>query len=257
MKQRIITGVLLIIGVIIFVGLGGLPLQLMCALIALIASKEIMDVTKGLPKVVQGLVYLFTLILYFSYPSELMVPSHLIFIFIIAIYMCVVLLEDFKVDYAFVLISMVPLVVCGIRGFYTITELHGKMNLAYLALATYGSDTGAYFSGFFFGKHKLIERLSPKKTIEGSIGGCIIGTLLASILGFMFDLSMNPIQFIILAFILTITSQFGDLTFSSLKRRYQIKDYGTILPGHGGVIDRTDSFIVNVIVYVVFFTLVV
>ena len=62
MKQRIITGVLLIIGVIIFVGLGGLPLQLMCALIALIASKEIMDVTKGLPKVVQGLVYLFTLI---------------------------------------------------------------------------------------------------------------------------------------------------------------------------------------------------
>lgn len=255
MKQRIITGVLLIIGVVIFIGLGGLPLQLMCALIALIASKEIMDVTKEIPKAIQLLVYAFTLILYFAYPSELMVPSHLIFIFMIAIYMCVVLFKDFKVDHAFVLIGMIPLVVCGIRGFYTITELHGKMNLAYLALATYGCDTGAYFSGYLFGKHKLIERLSPKKTIEGSIGGCIIGTLLASILGFMVNLNMTPIQFITLGFILTVTSQFGDLTFSSLKRRYGIKDYGTILPGHGGVIDRTDSFIINVVVYTVFFIL--
>lgn len=260
MKQRVITGLALVAGVIFFLSVAGIPLLLMCALISLIATKEILDVInkdKDLPLQVQILTYLFTLVFYFAYPQELMVPSHLFFMFMIAIYMCVVLFKEFSVEKAFVLVSMIPLVVSGIRGFYTITTLHSRFNLLYLGLATYGCDTGAYFSGYFFGKHKLIERLSPKKTVEGAIGGVIIGTILASVLGFMVDLGMSPIQFILLAAVLTITSQFGDLTFSALKRQYQIKDYGTILPGHGGVIDRTDSFIFNVVVYVIVFTFLV
>lgn len=260
MKQRIITGVLLIIGTIFFITVGGLPLNLMCGLVAMIAANEVMSVmktTQPIPVVIQGIVYVLTALLYFAYPQELLIPSHMFFLFMIVMYMCVILFEDFKVDYSFLLIAILPLVIVGIRGMYTITELHGPMNFAFLACATFGCDTGAYFSGFLFGKHKLIERLSPKKTVEGAIGGIVIGTLLASIVGIVFNIGLSVTQTILLAFILTITSQFGDLTFSALKRRYGIKDFGNILPGHGGVIDRTDSLIFNTVVYVIFFTLIV
>lgn len=256
MKQRIITGALLALGAVLFIYLGGWPLRIICAIIALLGTKELLGVikqTKTLPIYIEVVCYSFALLMYGLYPTQLMVPSHIFFLYMLLIYAGVILFEDFKIDDAFILVGLLPLCMTGIRGMYTITTLHGQMNFAYLAVATFGCDTGAYFSGYFFGKHKLIERLSPKKTIEGSIGGMIIGTLLASVLGFIFDLGLTPFQFILLAFILTITSQFGDLTFSSLKRRYGIKDFSNLLPGHGGVLDRIDSLIFNTVVYLIFF----
>lgn len=256
MKQRVITGIALIIGTVLFIALGGLPLYLMCGLITLITTYEVLSMIQTkhqIPTVVQVLTALLSLVLYFAYPTELMIPSHMFFIFMVAIYMCVVLFEEFKVNDAFLLVAMLPLVITGIRGMYSITELHGPMNFAFMACATFGCDTGAYFSGFLFGKHKLIERLSPKKTVEGAIGGSIIGTILASGVGIIFNVGLTPFQVVLLAFILTVTSQFGDLTFSAIKRYYGIKDYGKILPGHGGVIDRTDSLIFNTVVYIIFY----
>lgn len=260
MKQRIITAMMLLAGVVFFLGFAGLPLRIMCAVICFVATKEILDVVNkdhSLPMPIQILTYIFAQVFYFANQSQLMAPSHLFFFYMILIYMCVVLFKEFSIEKAFVLISMIPLVMTGIRGFYTITTIHSRLNLLFLGFATYGCDAGAYFAGYFFGKTKLIERLSPKKTVEGAIGGIIFGTALAAVLGFLFNIGMTPLQFIPLAIILTITSQFGDLTFSALKRQYQIKDYGHILPGHGGVIDRTDSFIFNVVVYVIVFTFLV
>lgn len=104
------------------------------------------------------------------------------------------------------------------------------------------SDTAAYFTGVFFGKHKLIPQISPKKTIEGSIGG-IAGTVIFTVAFAMAFKEKNPMYFVPLAMIGSIVSQLGDLFASAIKREFKIKDYGNLIPGHGGVLDRFDSIL--------------
>lgn len=118
-----------------------------------------------------------------------------------------------------------------------------------LALATYGSDTGAYFAGMMFGKHKLIPRLSPKKTIEGSIGGIVLGSAMG--IGFAEIMGILNHQWTMIAaiIIMTMTSQIGDLIFSAIKRYFEVKDYSRLLPGHGGILDRIDSLTYNAIIF--------
>ncbi len=121
------------------------------------------------------------------------------------------------------------------------------MQLVFVALiSALLTDTGAYFSGYFFGKHKLIPEISPKKTVEGAVGGVIIAVLsllvYAWILSF-FEVETNLINIAITGFVSSIAAQFGDLSASMIKREYNIKDYGDIMPGHGGVLDRIDSLL--------------
>ncbi len=110
------------------------------------------------------------------------------------------------------------------------------------------SDTMAYTFGRLFGKHKLIPAVSPKKTIEGAIGGVLGGAVFMMIYGVVcaygFGRNVNWISLIILGVTGAILSQFGDLAASWIKREKGIKDYGNLLPGHGGVMDRFDSVLV-------------
>ena len=112
------------------------------------------------------------------------------------------------------------------------------------------SDTGAYFSGYFFGKHKLAPKISPKKTIEGAVGGVIVCLISYVVLGMIFsfiakrmgiNISVNYITLIVTAPIVSLLSIVGDLSASIIKRHQGIKDFGNIMPGHGGVLDRFDS----------------
>jgi len=110
------------------------------------------------------------------------------------------------------------------------------------------TDVGAYFSGYFFGKHKLIERVSPKKTVEGAIGGVIVAVLSCWLYLFIVDkffgaYVMDYGMMAIMAAIASVLAQFGDLAASVIKREVGIKDFGTIFPGHGGFLDRFDSVI--------------
>ena len=114
------------------------------------------------------------------------------------------------------------------------------------------ADSAAYFAGRFFGKHKLAPQISPKKTIEGAIGGVLGSVLGFVLLGVAFDaimasngspLRVNYLFLVILSLVLSVVGMLGDLTFSVVKRQYGIKDYGNLLPGHGGVLDRFDSVI--------------
>ncbi|MEZ4908333.1 MAG: phosphatidate cytidylyltransferase [Saprospiraceae bacterium] len=111
-----------------------------------------------------------------------------------------------------------------------------------LILLIWANDSFAYFAGNLFGKRKLMPSVSPKKTIEGLIGGAVMTLVTAIILYFIFNI-FDIYFFIITAIIVSVAGTYGDLVESKLKRNYNIKDSGNLLPGHGGFLDRFDSFI--------------
>lgn len=111
-----------------------------------------------------------------------------------------------------------------------------------ITLIIWAYDSGAYLCGTAFGKHRLFERISPKKSWEGVIGGGIMALLLA-ILYSRFCAELNLFNWIALSIIIVIFGTFGDLIESMLKRSFNMKDSGKFLPGHGGVLDRLDSFL--------------
>ncbi len=117
--------------------------------------------------------------------------------------------------------------------------------LVYLFLAIWGSDSGAYFAGRAFGKHKLAPHLSPKKTIEGSVGGVICAVLLVVLFNLYLGAgaSFSYAFAVIFGIVISVIGQIGDLAESMLKRFAEVKDSGNILPGHGGILDRFDSII--------------
>lgn len=109
------------------------------------------------------------------------------------------------------------------------------------------TDTFAYFCGRLFGKHKLIPSVSPKKTVEGAIGGAVFCALTAVLYGVIinacFDATPNYVALILGGLAIAVVSQIGDLIMSAIKRQYDVKDFGKMLPGHGGLLDRFDSSI--------------
>ncbi len=121
-------------------------------------------------------------------------------------------------------------------------------NVLYLFFFIWASDTGAYFSGRAFGKHKLFERISPNKTIEGFIGG-LIASALVGIAAHHFLGGISLISWMCIGAFVSITSTLGDLFESMLKRQSDIKDSGNILPGHGGILDRFDSTLISAPIY--------
>ena len=124
----------------------------------------------------------------------------------------------------------------------------------YIFLVACLTDTYAYIGGSLIGRHKLTE-ISPKKTIEGSILGSFMGTILASIYYLTVIDANNIFKVLLMTFILTVLSEFGDLVFSSIKRHFKIKDYSNIIPGHGGILDRFDSIIYVALSYVLVLTI--
>ncbi len=118
-------------------------------------------------------------------------------------------------------------------------------------LATWGADTGGYFAGRAFGRHKLAPKISPKKTVEGAIGGIIAGTIGVVIVGTQ-GLSIEAYICVLLGIVLCIASIIGDLFESWVKRRFEVKDSGKLIPGHGGLLDRIDSFLVVALLTYVF-----
>ena len=137
----------------------------------------------------------------------------------------------------------------------------GLYSLWLIFLCSWGCDTCAYCVGMLFGKRKLAPVLSPKKSIEGAIGGVVGAAILGAVYGIAVNNSMvmenAPLYFAIICAVGAVISQFGDLIASGIKRQHGIKDYGKLIPGHGGILDRFDSVIFTApMIYALLFALV-
>ena len=121
---------------------------------------------------------------------------------------------------------------------------HGSVYALLPFVAAFSCDAGAYFAGMAFGKHKMTPRLSPHKTIEGSIGGFLSAIVLMLVYGLILRALKFEVNFPVIAvygFLGAMACELGDLSFSAVKRLCGVKDYGTLIPGHGGMLDRFDS----------------
>lgn len=195
------------------------------------------------------------------------------YISILVHYVQMILLRDYRYFIFSVMFAFFLIMVCYVVSFpkYTATMaitaffcfVYAPVNMSFvylLRIRPYGEifawipfiawvcDTCAYFTGRAFGKHKLVPKLSPKKTIEGAIGGVIGSVAAGIIIGYILYSKQihNPAVIVVLGvitFLGSIIAQLGDLLASGIKRDHDIKDYGTLIPGHGGIMDRFDSVI--------------
>lgn len=186
---------------------------------------------------------------------------------------------DFRIITGLLLILFLPIILYNDKNKYNINDasymlggvllisssmvlanLYRNMGLriiVYLFMITILTDTFALFTGRLIGKHKLLESVSPKKTIEGFIGGVLVATFTSTVF-YLTVINSSSSVFVVILFslLLSIIGQFGDLFFSAIKRYYKVKDFSNIMPGHGGVLDRLDSIIFVIIAFSLFVSLI-
>lgn len=145
---------------------------------------------------------------------------------------------------------LTTLSMCCIVSLKNLNEIHGVCYVILCLAGAWLGDSGAYFVGTFFGKHKLCPEISPKKTVEGAIGGVITVGLVFAVYAFFYRMVMgyrgipfevNYLYLVLMGFGCGILGIVGDLSASLIKRQFGIKDFGNIMPGHGGLMDRFDS----------------
>lgn len=254
-KTRAVSAVfiVLILGTVLY--FGGIVLALFLLGISLIAFFELMRVmgihVKGNKLTALEICgYIFVVTLYVLEYLPLGVDYTgvwliLTFIVLLGIYVLAFPRYDAKqVAGTFFSIVYAPLMLSFI---YRIREMQDGLILVLLVfIASWISDTFAYLTGMLLGKHKLAPKLSPKKSIEGSVGGIVGAALVGALYGFLFFKSVDMILgCALIGGVGSIVSQIGDLAASGIKRNFDIKDYGNLIPGHGGIMDRFDSVIVT------------
>lgn len=175
------------------------------------------------------------------------------FLCVVAMFIEMVLFHHrVKYEKSFFVIAVTVLVTTSLSMLALLMQA-GDFGLIYVLLAlcsAWIADTGAYFTGTFLGKHKLCPEISPKKTIEGFFGGVVADVIFMVILGLIYaglsDYHVHLLWLIFAAMLCSVVSVLGDLSASILKRQVDIKDFGNIMPGHGGVMDRFDSVLFTV-----------
>lgn len=172
---------------------------------------------------------------------------------ILLVLLIIISLSDEHYDISYIstifLVSFIMvLAISTIEKIYISEEL-GRWVMLYVVIACTVCDTGAYFFGSFLGKNKMIERVSPNKTWEGAVGGYICGAALSLLFGTMVLTDLPQDMILAASCILPAVAEVGDLTFSLIKRNYHVKDFGSLLPGHGGILDRVDSLFVCLMIF--------
>ncbi len=245
MKTRIISGLCMVPFVLVLFA-GGKVLLAATFVLTAIAMHEFFKGFQNIEvKPVEGVAYASLLVLYginlFADKAE----NYMIWVFASVLTSLLTLFDIEKRKISDALATLAGIFYVGYFAFHIVKveqiEKYGIL-LWLIFITAFGTDIMAYFSGYFFGKHKLCEKISPKKTVEGAIGG-VIGSVIFSVLFAYFFAGEYMLHCAILGVLGGIVSQFGDLTASIFKRHMGIKDYGNLIPGHGGILDRIDSVI--------------
>ena len=238
-STRIKTGLALIAGLLIIGYINSIPLTwLLLGVLMLVALKEAMS----LFKINDDKIYLYAVIIWiiaYFYPK----PEDLIFAVGVIFASILAYTKNFNKQ------LFIPLMypIASYLFLFSLYVSYGMGSLLWLLVIVAGADVGAYFVGKTIGSTKFCET-SPNKTLEGVAGGVIV----ASILGMLFaPEEINFIMAIGISLIVAVASVFGDLFESYLKREADVKDSGTILPGHGGILDRTDGYLFGGIIMLV------
>ena len=258
MLVRIISSLVLFPVLFFLVYYGGLPLKIGTICVSIIGMYEFYKAIckKILPIHYLGfivtIVYLLVLDTPFFPISDLIFGAFLLISLIFMVFHHKNI-SIFDVALTFFSVCYIPLMFSTV---YLIRELaYGNYTVWLPFICAWTCDTGAYFVGITFGKHKLTPELSPKKTIEGSIGGILFSAVFCGLYGvFMTNKQIDIdhifnnntvaiVSFVLLGIVGAIFAQFGDLTASATKRKFNVKDYGNLIPGHGGILDRFDSVI--------------
>jgi phosphatidate cytidylyltransferase len=266
MKTRLITGLILLAVLVPLFVIGGLALDLLLVIFSMMASFEMARMFLKEVKQPQFVVWSEVVLsgaLFYALRSFFIGDWSLEWAFFGIIFMVIfgamlmVFYENFSSKQFG---EMFVVVLYPSLGFSTISALRymndGLLVIGFLFMVTIMTDTFAYVFGVRFGKHRLAEKISPKKSVEGSVYGSLSAVVLTLIYVLVTKLpSIGQIQLsilvtIVLILIISIVGQIGDLVASKLKRDNDIKDYSNLFPGHGGVMDRFDSAIFAAMVLV-------
>lgn len=252
MKMRLVGAAILLVALVPLIILGDLPFEIGVAVIAALSFRELVLLFKKknkLPLVMEIFSYISVVVIALSLDSILQAIALVIMILFIP------LIIFKKEEYSFNSVTSLLGIIIFIGIIYHSiinVRLGSLWELLYLLSITILTDTFAYIGGKFFGKTKLLERISPNKTVEGSLIGTIIATSISSILYlFIINPGVNIGVIILISFVLSIIGQIGDLVFSAIKREFDIKDYSNLIPGHGGILDRFDSLAFVGLFYIV------
>lgn len=262
MKTRIISAIVMCAIVIPILIIGGTVFKIFASCLGIFSLYEIIKVRKKdseIPIIIRILSYLMIgLFIYLGtnvYSSDYeLIYKILILIFLIYFVPVVFINDTKKYNIKDALYVLGCTVFIGIAFNSCVMIINNNLSyLIYLLLITVLTDTFAYFTGYFIGRNKLCEKISPKKTWEGALGGSIIGTAIASLFYlYVINNEINLLILISITLLLSIVGQIGDLFFSSIKRQYNVKDFSNLIPGHGGILDRLDSIIFVILTYILF-----
>lgn len=265
MKKKVISAICIIIVAIPLLLIGGLPFYIGLAILSMLAYKEIVTLKVAHHKVpdlmkVVGAFLLFYLV--FNHLKGYYLNIGISYTSICALIVCMLIPsifyknDTYTTTDAFYLIGSILLIGVVFNSAILVYNSN-KWYLVYLILITAMNDSFAMILGRLIGKHKLIPSVSPNKTVEGSLCGLIIGTFISVI--FFINVIKAPINIavvILMTLILGVVGQLGDLLFSKIKRENNIKDFSKVIPGHGGILDRLDSLILTLLVFVIIINLI-
>lgn len=244
MKTRTITTVLVLSLLIFIISLGKMSVFTATFIATIIALNEFYAAFSKRYRPVKKLAYLGTFALYFIYFStDTVNSSSLLLIFSCFVLLSVTLFTSHTLADAMVTIFGMVYIMPAIFIVNVILEDYGYLIFILALIIAVSTDIFAYATGKLFGRHKLISHISPNKTIEGAAGGLVFCVITSGAYAWFFLPELFPFVIPISA-LGSAVSQLGDLISSKIKRDCQIKDFGFIFPGHGGILDRLDSLIV-------------